>query len=113
MEKRNNETLNFHAFTWQLISRDAWQAAEQNNHQYQLEDQFHAIEQEKTGVAEAESKNPCSNQERRSTFRVIGEAQILCFAGLYTGASDGPPRDQVEASFLYFLFSTAVTKTGG
>ena len=53
-----------------------------------------------------ESKNPYSNQERGPTFRVIGEpgeAQILCFAGLYTGGSDGPPRDQVEARFFTFF----------
>ena len=52
------------------------------------------------------------NQEQGPTFRVIGEAQILCFAGLYTGGSDGPTSVQVKASF-YFLFSEAVTKTGG
>ena len=37
------------------------------------------------------------------TLRVIGEAQILCFAGLYTGGSDGPTRDQVRASFFVFV----------
>ena len=71
------------------------------------------MEQEKMGVALAESKNAYSNQERGPTFCVICEAQILCFARLYTGASDGPPRDQVKASFLYFRFSAAVSKTGG
>ena len=65
------------------------------------------------GVAQAQSKNPYQNQEYGPTFSVIGGAQILCFAGLYTGASDRPPRDQVEASLFYFLFSAAVTKTGG
>ena len=50
---------------------------------------------------------------RLPTFRVIGEAQILCFAVLYTGGSDGPTRDQVKAIFFYFRFSVAVTKTGG
>ena len=50
------------------------------------------------GVAQADSKNPYFNQECGPTFRVIGEAQILCFAGLYTCASDGPPCDQVRAS---------------
>ena len=59
-----------------------------------------ATEKEKTVVAEAESKNPYLNQEHGPTFGVIGKAQILCFAWLYTGASDGPPRDQMEASFL-------------
>ena len=89
-------------------------SAAQNNHQYQWEDPLHAMEQENIGVALAESKNPYLNQERGPTFRVIGEAQILCFAGLYTGGSDGPTRDQVKASlFIYFLFSAAVTKTGG
>ena len=49
------------------------------------------------GVAQAESKNPYSNQERgpTMTFSVIGKAENLGFAGLYT---DGPPRDQVRAS---------------
>ena len=62
------------------------------------------IEQKKTGVAQAESKNPYSNHERGPTFRLIGEEQFLCFAGLYTGGSNGPSRDQVEASFFSFSF---------
>ena len=41
MEKRNNKK----------VSRYAWKAAAQNNHQYPWEDHFHAMEQEKTGVA--------------------------------------------------------------
>ena len=42
---------NFHAVTWSSISRDAGQTTAQGNHQCQLEDQVHAIEQEKKGVA--------------------------------------------------------------
>ena len=56
----------FHAVTWwpwPSISCHAEQAAAQSNHQYQWEDQFHTIEQEKTGVAWAEINNPYSNQE--------------------------------------------------
>ena len=67
----------------------------------------------KGGCIGAESKNSYSNQERGPTFRVIGEAQILCFAGLYTGGSDGQTRDQVRASFFLFSLSAGVTKTGG
>ena len=37
----------------------------------------------------------------------------LCFAGLYTGGSDGPTRDQVKASFFKFSFSAAVKKKNG
>ena len=41
------------------------------------------------------------------TFRVIGKAKLLCLAGLYTGGSDGPPRDQVrgcwEQVFFFFI----------
>ena len=44
------------------------------------EDHFPTIEQEKQGCALAESKSPYSNQERGPAFRVIREAQILCFA---------------------------------
>ena len=29
--------------------------------------------------------------------------QILCLAGFYTDESDGPPRDQVRASFFFFF----------
>ena len=29
-------------------------------------------------------------------FRLISEAQFLCFTGLYPGGSDGPTRDQVK-----------------
>ena len=65
------------------------------------------------GCAYAQSKNPYSNKERGPTFRVIGEAPIMCFAGFYTGGSDGPPRDQVRIRLFYFIFSAAVTKTGG
>ena len=60
-------------------------------------------EARKSGWCIGRSKNPYSNQERGPTFRVIAEAQFLCFAGLYTGASDGPPRDQVEESFLFYF----------
>ena len=35
--------------------------------------QFHAIEQEKKGVAQAESQHPCLNQEHELTFCVIGK----------------------------------------
>ena len=82
-EHGQQEQQNFHAVTWTSISRDASHATAQNNHQYQWVDQFHAMEQEKTGVAQAESKNPYLNKERGPTFRAIGEAQILSFAGLY------------------------------
>ena len=99
--------------TWWAISCDTERADAQSNHQRQREVQFRAIEQEKKGVAQAESKNPYSNQERGPTFRVIGEAQNLCFAVLYTCGSDGPTRDQMKASSFYFLFSAAVTKVGG
>ena len=51
------------AVTWQSISSVAWQAAAQSSHQCQWEDPFHVIEQETKGVAQAESKNPFSNQE--------------------------------------------------
>ena len=68
---------------------------------------FHAVGQEKKGSAcrqnFAESKNPYSNQEHGLTFRVIGKAQILCFAWFYTCWSDGPPCDQVRASFVFIL----------
>ena len=47
------------------------------------------------------------------TFSGIGKAQIFCLAGLYIGGSNGPTRDQVTASFLNFLFSAGVPKTGG
>ena len=86
------------------MSRDAGQAAaHSNNHKCQWEDWFHAIEQEKVEVAKAKSKNPHSNQECGLTFRVIGEAQTLCFTRLYTSWSDGQTRDQVKASFLIFF----------
>ena len=51
--KENGEKgqRNFHAATWQSISCNTGQAVAQGNHQYQCEDQFHPIEQEKTGVA--------------------------------------------------------------
>ena len=45
-EYGEKERRNFYAVTWQSISRDAGQAASQNNHQYQWENPFHAIEQE-------------------------------------------------------------------
>ena len=111
MEKSDNEI--FHAVTWPSISHDAGQAAAQRIHQCQSTVRFHDVGQDKKGGAYAESKNPYSNQERKPTFRVIGEAQSLCFAGLYTGGSDGPRRDQVRAIDFLFYFSAAVTKTGG
>ena len=99
---------NFHAVTWQSISRDAEQAVAHSNHQCQWEDQFHDIEQENKGVAQAESKNPYLNYERGTTFCVIGEAQTLCFAGLCTSRSDGLTHDQVKASeSKLLLFSSS------
>ena len=56
------------------------------------------------GVESAESQNSYSNQESGPTFRVISKAQFLCFARLYTNASDGQPRDQVRASFIIIFF---------
>ena len=56
------------------------------------------MEQEKMGCLGRKQESKF-NQECGPTFCVIGEAQILCFAWLYTGASNVPPRDQVEASF--------------
>ena len=101
MEYGEKRQQNLHAVTWPSISRDVGQAAAQNNHQGQWKDRFHAIEQEKEGVAQAESRV----WSRGPTFCIIGEAQILCFAELHTGGSDGPTRDQVKA--------TEVSKTGG
>ena len=108
----------FHAVTsvWPSISRYARQAAAQSNHQCQRELGFHAIVQEKKGgpaVHRQKSKIPYSNQECGPTFRVICEAQILCFAVLRyyipTGATGSHmTRCQVEANF----FSAEVTKTG-
>ena len=66
--------------------------------------------QENTGVAQAESKNPYLNQECGLMFRVIGEEQILCFARLYTSASDWSPHDQVEASFSIFFLLLRVAE---
>ena len=39
----------------------------------------------------------------KATFRVIGEAQILCFAVLYTGGSNGPTRDQVKLEAVLWM----------
>ena len=50
-EYGEKELRNFHAIAWPSISRDAGQAAAQNNHQYQWEDPFHSTEQENMGVA--------------------------------------------------------------
>ena len=50
------EYRNFHAVTWQLISHYGGQAAAESNHQCQGEDQFHAMEPKKEGVAKADSK---------------------------------------------------------
>ena len=36
------------------------------------------------GCIGRKQENPYSNQKRGRTFRVIGKAQTLCFAGLYT-----------------------------
>ena len=58
-------------------------------------------------------KKKWRNQKRGPTFRVISEIQILCFTVLYTCWSDGPIRDQVKASYFYFLLCAALTKTGG
>ena len=85
---------NSHAVTWLLISCDAGRAAAQSNHQCQWDVQFHPTEQEKKGVAKAESKNSYSNQKDGATFRVIGKEQILCL------------HDQVKESFFHFLFSS-------
>ena len=92
---------NSHAATWPSISRDGRQAAAQSKHQCQRPGGvlFHATEQEKKCIAKAEIKNSYLKQKRGwyggSTFFVIGKAQILCFARLYTGGSDR----------LKFLFS--------
>ena len=44
---------------------------------------------------------------------VLREAHIWCFAGLYTGGSDEPTRDQVKAGFFQVFCSAAVPTTGG
>ena len=49
--RRKSAYLHRKKYHAQLISSDAWQAAAQSNHQYQWEDRFHTIEQEKKGVA--------------------------------------------------------------
>ena len=55
--------------------------------------------------------NPYSNQEHGLTFHLIDKAQILCYAGLYTGRErHGPTRDRVKDFF--FRFNAAVQKEG-
>ena len=53
-EEKGQQILN--AVTWQSISRDAGPAAAQSNHQCPWEDQFHAIEQEKMGIARQKAR---------------------------------------------------------
>ena len=43
-----------------------------------------------------QESRPYSNQERGTYISCYRQAQIFCFAGLYTGASDGPTSDQVR-----------------
>ena len=89
------------------------------NHQYRLEDWFHEIEQEKITIKMTESQNPYLNQKSGPPFRVIGEAQFLCFVwnssvtpGYISEAgptvTDGPTRDEMKTnipSFALFLLS--------
>ena len=82
-------------FSCSHLAVDISRCLDSCNHLCQREVLFHAIEQEKKGVAQAESKNPYTNLQHGPTCSVISEAQILCFAGFYTGGSDGPTRDQV------------------
>ena len=64
-------------------------------------------EARKSGWCIGRSKNPYSNQERGPTFRVIAEAQFLCFAGLYTGAARRERRSATwpggRKFFIFFL----------
>ena len=118
MEKMNNEIFMQSPGRRYLVmqGKAVQQAAAQNNHQYQWEDPFHATEQEKGCSIGRKQESIFESGEwtyiscnralnRRNTK--ISEAQIFCFAGLYTGASDGlrrAPRDQVEASYFLFYF---------
>ena len=90
------EYRNFHAVTWQLISHYGGQAAAESNHQCQWDDQFHAMEPKKEAV---------------DLHFFYWWSTNLCFTRLYTYKSNGQTRDQVKA--IFFLFSAAVTKTGG
>ena len=84
------EQQNLCAVTWQSISSVAWQDAAQSSHQCQWEDPFHAIEQETKGVAQADSKNPFSNQER-GTY-----CDISCNWQSCTQADSGPKPSSVR-----------------
>ena len=102
---------NFHAVTWQKISRNARQTAAQHNQQCREEDRAHNIEPNKR-VAQAESKNLYWNQKCGPIFLVTFKAQILCFAGLYAQL-DRRANTWPDESFFKFLLSAPVTKTGG
>ena len=107
---------NFYAVTWPSISRDAEQATAKGNHQCQSKVRFHAVGQEKKGRCIGRKQESIFESEawsrRGPTFRVIDKTQILCFAGFYTGGSDGPPRDQVGASFYLFSFKCSSHENG-
>ena len=70
----------------------------------QWENRIHAIEQEKKGGCIRRKSESIFKSGAWTyngpTFRVIGDAQILCFAELYTCWSNGPTYDQVKASLL-------------
>ena len=89
MEKRDNEIFMQSPGRRYLAMRAlaSCRSSAQSNQQYQWEDRFNAIEQENKGVAQAERKIPFFNQERGPPSLAIGKAQILCFAGLYTGGT--------------------------
>ena len=67
MEDMDNEIL--HAVTWQLISRDAWQAAAKSNHQCPWEDRVHA----KGG-----GERGCMGRKPESIFKSGAWAYISC-----------------------------------
>ena len=108
---------NFHAVTWQSISRDAGQATAQSNHQCRWEDWFHAEEHEKKGryiVRKPESilesaawtYISCNWRSTNFVFRRIMYRRER--------RADTWHCDKVKASYIFYsIFSAAVTKPDG
>ena len=83
-----------HAVNLQSISHDAWQAAAQNNHQWPMSiGGWVASYRSRTKGScigrkqEAIFESGAWTYIKVSTFCVIRDAHILCFAGLSTGGS--------------------------